>query len=222
MPGLKAKDPQDIVGLKFGKLSVDSIVDNGKRGYWYKCFCDCGNSKEISRQGILKPEYPSCGCGNTKHGMVDTIEYCVWQHIKNRCTNPKDPSYHNYGARGIFVCQRWLEPNGQGFLNFFEDMGPRVSTKHTIERKDPNKEYSPDNCIWTDDRSLQSYNTRIRSDNTSGKTGVSYDSTVTSRNKWRVQIYYKNISKKKRFEFLEDAIEQRIAWEIELYGFTVE
>lgn len=68
---------------------------------------------------------------------------CYW-HMRNRCENPKTPNYSNYGGKGIVVCERWRE----SFENFLEDMGPRPSMDHTLDRKDNTKPYEPGNCRW--------------------------------------------------------------------------
>ena len=78
------------------------------------------------------------------YGMKDSPEYTAWQNIKSRCSNPNNKSVGDYGARGIAVCQRWLE----SFQNFFDDMGPRPSPAHSIERIENECGYSPGNCIW--------------------------------------------------------------------------
>jgi hypothetical protein len=71
-------------------------------------------------------------------------EYSVYQNMKTRCYNKNRESWQWYGAKGIIVCDRWLE----SFWNFLEDMGPRPTSKHSIDRVNPNKNYEPSNCIW--------------------------------------------------------------------------
>lgn len=77
-------------------------------------------------------------------------EYYIWHSMIQRCTNPKAKQYEDYGGRGIKVCKRW-----HLFDNFIADMGSRPEGEHpsgramwTLERKNSNKGYSPDNCIW--------------------------------------------------------------------------
>jgi hypothetical protein len=71
-------------------------------------------------------------------------EYSVWKGMKSRCLNPKARQYADYGGRGITVCERWLA----SFQNFFADMGPRPSSKRSIERVNNDGNYESDNCIW--------------------------------------------------------------------------
>ena len=90
-----------------------------------------------------------------KHGLHGIPEYEIWMAMKQRCYNKNHRHYANYGGRGITVCQQWLE----NFVTFLEDMGKRPTSKHTIERKDTDKGYDPDNCEWAT-RAVQSRNTR--------------------------------------------------------------
>lgn len=81
-------------------------------------------------------------------------EYWVWRDIKQRCLNPKNQAYRNYGGRGIRVAVKWLS-----FEGFFADMGSRPSSNHTIERKDNDGDYCASNCVWIP-RAQQQDNTR--------------------------------------------------------------
>lgn len=79
----------------------------------------------------------------TTHGASYTSEYNSWNSMKSRCYNKNNPKYFMYGAKGIKVCDRWLE----SFENFLADMGLKSSSKHSIDRYS-NKEgdYEPWNC----------------------------------------------------------------------------
>lgn len=136
--------------------------------------CECG--KEFPCEGVMvfNGSIRSCGCYKAKrlsessstHRLTGTPEYQIWGSVIQRCTNPKDESYENYGGRGIKVCDRWLD-----FKNFLEDMGERPTPKHSIDRIDNDGDYEPSNCKWST-RSEQNRNQRLRSDNKTGIRGV--------------------------------------------------
>lgn len=116
------------------------------------CRCDCGNERLIAIHTLKQGHSSHCGCRNGEkntelhgtHLLSHTSEYRIWSKMKARCSNPSDGAWDNYGGRGITVCDRWLE----GFEPFYEDMGPRPSMAHSIERENVNGNYEPGNCIW--------------------------------------------------------------------------
>lgn len=114
--------------------------------------CDCGNKCELDGYMVRSGKRVTCQkcskervrLASIKHGLSKTVEFRTWADIQARCYNKKSTSYNNYGGRGIAVCDRWLK----SFNNFLKDMGKRPSNKHSIERKDNNSDYCPDNCHW--------------------------------------------------------------------------
>lgn len=145
---------KDITGLRFTKLLVIRKLEKApedKRTLW-ECLCDCGKIFKTPAYRLTGQETKSCGCyrieqavlRSTKHGLSHTSEYKVWATIKSRCLNPLHDDYHHYGGRGITISKSWSD----SFESFIEDMGPRPSPKHSIERRDNSFGYSKNNCYW--------------------------------------------------------------------------
>lgn len=81
---------------------------------------------------------------HTHHGMSATRPYHIWQAMKTRCTNERQPNYRNYGARGIAYPPKW-----ETFEGFWQDMSEGYADDKILDRIDNAKGYSKENCHWT-------------------------------------------------------------------------
>jgi hypothetical protein len=145
----------------FGRLTTIGpqfklpIGKTGSRTSYQVCECSCGRVTIAMTNNLNRNHTTSCGCRRkdaakelkTTHGESSkTPEYKIWINMHTRCNNPKNKSYADYGGRGIAVCIKWSGPFG--YKNFLDDMGRRPSPRHSLDRKNTNGEYSPENCRW--------------------------------------------------------------------------
>lgn len=146
---------QDITGQ-----TVNNILFVGfeGKGLWRVKFA-CGHEGTLCNSRATNSATSNCSkCSNT--GKLNVVHghspktgnsktYTAWLNMKRRCYEPTNNRYLEYGGRGIKVCDRWLEPEGRGFINFLEDMGEKPENL-TLDRRDVNDGYYKDNCRWLD------------------------------------------------------------------------
>lgn len=151
--------PSDIRGLRSGRLvAVCPTTRKAGHSIMWECLCDCGQRTIVRSDHVRGGRTKSCGClqremadsigqRSLKHGHArrkrHRSEYERWTAARQRCFNPNNPRYRDYGGRGITMCERWRND----FQAFFDDMGA-CPPGLTLERKDNDGHYEPTNCIW--------------------------------------------------------------------------
>ena len=170
----------------------------------------CGKEFEGSVDSVKRGQTKSCGClRGDMHGLTSHKFYNTWKHMVDRCTNPKNKNYKNYGGRGITVCEEWLDI--RNFIAWAESTHPNIEGM-TLDRIDNDKGYSPENCRWTD-VTTQNINQRIKKNNTSGFTGIYWNN---KNNTWRTFIYLSKVRYNiGSFKTIEEAVLARDNYIIE-------
>ena len=173
----------DLTGQIYGQwvvLKKGEILPIAK---WI-CECSCGTIKEVRQTTLRQGSSKSCGCirqkAITKHGGSGTRLYKIWKGMRTRCLNPNIPDAVLYGGKGITICDEWADFTI--FRLWAENSG--YADDLTIDRKDSNKNYNPDNCRWAT-YSMQNRNASKQKNSKSKYLGVSY---CTNRNTWKPAV----------------------------------
>ena len=175
--------------------TILSKMVKDKRTY---CVCRCACGRIFKRRYDFLRKSNGChACANTKHGKHGSKLYFVWAQMKGRCLNKKNKEYHNYGARGITVCNDWRD-SYESFYNWALSAGYKEGL--TIDRINNDSGYAPENCRWTN-MHTQCMNKRYKPSNT-GIRGV-YFMSGNRKKPYDVQIGGKRIG---LYSTLEDAV----------------
>jgi hypothetical protein len=121
------------------------------------CKCDCGEFAFVRVENLVTGNTNSCGCKKAEalsrgvtfkptHGRSTTTEFKTWMAMKQRCNDKNAANYPQYGGAGVRVFSEWMGENG--FIAFYQHIGPRPSDGHSLDRIDPFGNYEPGNVRW--------------------------------------------------------------------------
>lgn len=151
----------NLTGKKFGRLTVVKQAEPyiSPKGYKKKrwlCGCECGKTAMATTADLLSGHTLSCGCYQKEmtskcsksHGMRFTNIYHVWQGMKDRCINPNNKRYKDWGGRGIRVCDEWKN-DFQAFYDYVSQLPHFEEKGYSLDRIDNDGNYEPGNVKWS-------------------------------------------------------------------------
>ena len=153
----RQKNTKNLIGKKFGKLTVIRQIENktSRSGARYECLCECGNLHEVSSNSLIQGHVKSCGClfanRRKKKDNMTNEEFSkerlhgIWTGIKARCYNKNRKDYKYFGAKGIILCSTW-KSNFNEFYTWSLSHGYKDNL--TIDRINVYGNYEPSNCRW--------------------------------------------------------------------------
>lgn len=182
---------RDISGQKFNSWLV--IGHSG--GKYWRCRCECGNERPVHKYRLVKGLSKSCGCRRGElisariktHGLSRSKVFAAWSSMLRRCLNPNAENYPRYGGRGITVCADWAN----SFENFFADMG-HPPEGMSLDRKDNDGNYEPDNCRWA--------TAEEQARNRSNRRLITYDGRCQSLGEWAKELEIGRETLRRRLE----------------------
>ena len=155
---------------------VEKARSSGGKAVWL-CRCDCGSNYLAYSHDLAQGKAQSCGCAKLVVAKTPLQRLrSIYGSMKQRCYNPNSPAYVNYGGRGIFICEEWLN-DPQSFIDW--SLAHGYTEWLTIDRIDVNGPYSPENCRWA--------TMKVQGSNTRKTVRIEYEGKKLSLREWSVE-----------------------------------
>lgn len=175
---------ENVIGNKYGRLLVTGDAPYKGKSRQVAVLCECGNTLNVNVSNLKKGTTTSCGCFHksriTSHGKSQDPMYKTWHGMMERCYNPSHEAFSRYGGRGITVIPEWHDVANFILWVIQSDYSPKL----TLDRKDNEKGYSPENCRWAS-KNAQQRNRRAIAGGTSEYIGVCLHKRT---GKWKAHI----------------------------------